>query len=566
MGFERLVSPAIISALPSSAGKIVDMLYGHAVCSVCVLRLLGVRKPTLSLSLSKAPQGGSLGSPSGSLSNGSLTKCVCPACLGLLSHSTVSRAVTKAHALFENQQWRGASDFLVAVRVPVQLALRARVFSLLVDEIDPENNNAKVQLRDPKRFDLKKNPILTTPEIINDPLDNEPFSITDSQIEVKEVLRWLIQSEFERVSGIPFATTSELALEIGFDHPQTDSEFDFMQAIPKCNLEVKKKRKRVREGSVWRKMKEDEPGALRVEGATWNHILNASCVLNKEEFAEHKFLPLKLKVDEDCILAEFRFLRHSLWLAGRYNKYDRTVSNSRMEFNGKRLAEESVEELIALHVDAFFKADGHKFASAGREDVDVLMLGAGRPFYLEICGPKVLDASQMEVSEVQREINEAYRGKIKITDLQLVGKHDTKPLKDSAATKKKSYTTLVRLSSPVPLAALEKVSLLRDIELKQQTPLRVMISRPDKNRDKVVHELHVKPENEGILDEASGELKYDLVRVDLTTSAGTYVKEFMHSDEGRTVPSLKELLEVESASVETLDVLHVFLDWPKPIL
>ncbi|KAJ3057908.1 putative tRNA pseudouridine synthase Pus10 [Podochytrium sp. JEL0797] len=192
------------------------------------------------------------------------------------------------------------------------------------------------------------------------------------------------------------------------------------------------------------------------------------------------------------------------------------------------------------------------------------MLGTGRPFYLEIVNPRVLDATQAQISAVMNRLNAELGGKIRITDLQLVDKNDTKTLKDSASTKQKSYTTLVKLSSPVSLAQLNALSELKDLELKQQTPLRVMISRPDKNRDKIVHSLLVKPEHP-VPDSIPTTPLYDLIRVDLTTSAGTYVKEFMHSDEGRTVPSVKELLGVEWAKVEHLDVLHVFLDWPKPV-
>ncbi|KAI9341701.1 hypothetical protein BDR26DRAFT_802174 [Obelidium mucronatum] len=499
------------------------MLRTHDVCSRCVLRVLGVRKLGLFVSIEETSKETSKEtSPN---NNETTPKKHCPACLGLLSCASVAGAVSTLRAQFAAEQWAagGAADFLAAVRVPVQLAARAHAVALLVDAAAPAANCARL------------------------------FTLTDAQIEVKDVLRMLINHHFALAAGIPFNPNSAFSVEIGFDHPETESDFDFMQSIPKCNLDVKRKRKR------------DEPGAIRTEGATWNHVLNASLALSYQELLDYKFLPFK-PIKSPAVLAEHRFLHSSLWIAGVYNKYDRTVSNSRMEYAGKRLAKESVEELLAKHVDAFFRASGHKFASAGREDVDVLMLGAGRPFFLEVVNPRVLNATQAQITAVQKQINDENRGKLKITDLQLVGKHDTKPLKDSAATKKKSYTTLVKLSSPVSLSQLEEISKLRDIELKQQTPLRVMISRPDKNRDKVVHELHVKPENEGVLDKESGETKYDLVRVDLTTSAGTYVKEFMHSDEGRTVPSLKELLGVESATVETLDVLHVFLDWPKPVV
>ena len=42
----------------------------------------------------------------------------------------------------------------------------------------------------------------------------------------------------------------------------------------------------------------------------------------------------------------------------------------------------------------------------------------------------------------------------------------------------------------------------------------------------------------------------------LTTSAGTYVKEFVHGDLGRTVPNLGELLQCD-ADIIQLDVENV---------
>ncbi|KAJ3263345.1 putative tRNA pseudouridine synthase Pus10 [Chytriomyces hyalinus] len=585
MVLTQLLSPTILQHLPSAAQAVASKLNEIGCCRVCIVRLLGVRKQRLFVALcSPVPTDAtgiadtvSTAPPSVTAATAtpdaapvsSITSSACPACLNLLSHASVSAAVARAHALFSQKPSRGLSSFLVSVRVPVQLALRAHAIGRIVEKvIGPDVTPfANVALRDPKRFDLNDPPksesASAATAILNDPLDNQPFSIHGHQIEVKEVLKHLLIHHLEQTLNLPFESSSALQLEIGFDHPETDTEYDFMGAIKKCGLNVRKKRKRVREGSLWRKMRDDEHGHIRIEGATWNHIVHAAENLSYEDYEEHGYLPLKA-FPSLCAIGELKFLHFSLWLAGRYNKYNRTISNSRMEFKGERLAQESVEELLALHVDKFFGADGHKFSSAGREDVDVLMLGSGRPFYLEIVNPRVLDATPLELKQLQDLVNSENDGKIKVSDLQLVGKHDTKPLKDSAATKRKSYSTLVRLSSGVTMDQLNAISKLKDLELKQQTPIRVQNSRSDMVREKIIHELNVVPEDEGVFEDQ--ERKFSLVRVNLTTSAGTYVKEFMHSDGGRTVPSLKELLAVDSASVETLDVLHVFLDWPPPVI
>lgn len=50
----------------------------------------------------------------------------------------------------------------------------------------------------------------------------------------------------------------------------------------------------------------------------------------------------------------------------------------------------------------------------------------------------------------------------------------------------------------------------------------------------------------------------------METQAGTYVKEFVHGDFGRTKPSLADLLGVECGEVDILelDVEDVDMEWP----
>ena len=82
-----------------------------------------------------------------------------------------------------------------------------------------------------------------------------------------------------------------------------------------------------------------------------------------------------------------------------------------------------MEDLIAIHLAKAFKNNGHKFASSGREDADVLMLGDGRPFYFELTNPKVVDMNQAEVEAVQFIVNEESAGKIKIDNLRIVTRY-----------------------------------------------------------------------------------------------------------------------------------------------
>lgn len=238
---------------------------------------------------------------------------------------------------------------------------------------------------------------------------------------------------------------------------------------------------------------------------------------------------------------------------GRYLKLQRHISNSPWFIAGKKLTEHSMEELIGDTLDVFFKSASHKFSSAGREDADVLMLGDGRPFYYEMIHPILCIATPLEMAKLQKEIIEKSEGKISLQDLQIVPRDTISILKDSASSKSKSYRCIVQLSTPVPILSLNAINAITTLELKQKNPTRVP-RRADLVRDKVIESIHVMPEN--VVDGNTSTLV-----VDLQTSAGTYVKEFMHSDDGRTEPSLKSLLGCD-VTVVSLDVLKIHLNWP----
>ncbi|RZB39735.1 tRNA pseudouridine synthase Pus10 [Asbolus verrucosus] len=56
----------------------------------------------------------------------------------------------------------------------------------------------------------------------------------------------------------------------------------------------------------------------------------------------------------------------------------------------------------------------------------------------------------------------------------------------------------------------------------------------------------------------------DLFELDMVTQAGTYIKEFVHGDFGRTKPSLSEIIGGH-VDIVALDVLDIHLDFPPPI-
>ena len=80
------------------------------------------------------------------------------------------------------------------------------------------------------------------------------------------------------------------------------------------------------------------------------------------------------------------------------------------------------------------------------QDVDVRMLGEGRPFLLEVVNARRVKFSAEEMRGFQQSINKASAQKVFIRDLQIVSKSDTKILKDGEDNKQKVYEALCVLT------------------------------------------------------------------------------------------------------------------------
>lgn len=57
-----------------------------------------------------------------------------------------------------------------------------------------------------------------------------------------------------------------------------------------------------------------------------------------------------------------------------------------------------------------------------------------------------------------------------------------------------------------------------------------------------------------IIDKNVSDETHLLFRISVTTQAGTYVKEFVHGDFGRTVPNLRMILKIPDLDIVALDV------------
>jgi len=192
------------------------------------------------------------------------------------------------------------------------------------------------------------------------------------------------------------------------------------------------------------------------------------------------------------------------------------------------------------------------------------MLGRGRPFILEVQDPKYLEALFPAAAEaadsaesllsslplplpspslfnflpkLEESINLRSgfnsRGDVEVDGGSL--RHVARSVYDEvlagAEEKTKTYACLVWCSEPLaPEDLARSLGSLVDLSVSQETPLRVLHRRTPLVRPKTIHAMRplwISPH---------------WFSLELTASAGTYVKEFVHGDLGRTSPSVADLL------------------------
>ena len=274
-------------------------------------------------------------------------------------------------------------------------------------------------------------------------------------------------------------------------------------------------------------------------------------LLNKPVNFEKPDVVFVYSMDAD----EIKLQINPIFIYGRYRKLVRGIPQSRWDCKkcrGKGCDEcdetgrkypDSLSEYVGVPTQNIVNGSKFKFHAGGREDIDVLMLGKGRPFVVEITEPRVRTPN---LEEIVKSINSEAEGKIEVHDLVLTDRHHLQKLKEDASTNVKEYEALITIDRPVTddeLKALEKE--FKGVEINQRTPHRVSHRRSDLVRIKVIHEICLEKHKDGFL------------KANFKVQGGTYIKELISGDEGRTTPSIAERLGTECVCAE-LNVTAIY--------
>ncbi|KAL9647715.1 hypothetical protein ABK040_015204 [Willaertia magna] len=401
-------------------------------------------------------------------------------------------------------------------------------------------------------------------------LNNENLLLTiTTEIDKKRLFKSILSEIFEKYSNnkLKCLQSSNFLFEIKFDD---EIILKLNENIETNALEylspLKKKRK---------KSKNDKQNNEEVQ-----RILKIQDFKELEKIIELEVPKGEWKVNalkEDSIkegdeVKEFVLIQgvHSVvYFSGYYKKLERGLPQSPWFMKEDELEEEkeanerSVDTLIGKPLLFFSKGDSYKMDSSGREDKNVRMLGNGRPFVFSVFNPRKPHFTEGQLLEMTKFINQESNQSIEIHTLQFhLNNTICQKMREGAEEKRKRYRCVVWCESNLITKEEEKkltnkvkeyLENLKDVTIYQKTPLRVLHRRSQQTRLKIIHEMKV---HEMIN-------KHYLV-LDLTTSAGTYVKEFINGDFGRTEPSFGSLLakfynqEIPfNAQILQLDVMDI---------
>ncbi|KAF7645991.1 hypothetical protein LDENG_00195340 [Lucifuga dentata] len=228
---------------------------------------------------------------------------VCVVCLGILQElCDATQAIKIAEAVkAENYEF---DTLVLSVSLPAQLCVREHSCWLHVKNEVREKNVALCR---------------------------------DDIIQVKEAFKWIMQGLVAKeLGGVAVVTKSAFEVSVEFTHPETDTDCHFLAAAcPDCFKPTKNKQ------SVFTRM---------------------AVVKALEKIPDAKFLKLcscpPPRPATTCSPRDVQCLHTSVFVAGRYNKFCRSLPQTPWVIDGERRMESSVEELIAAPVLSTFRANG----------------------------------------------------------------------------------------------------------------------------------------------------------------------------------------------------------------
>ncbi len=267
--------------------------------------------------------------------------------------------------------------------------------------------------------------------------------------------------------------------------------------------------------------------------------------INKKPNREKPDIVIHINPYDESIILQI----NPLFIKGRYRKLIRGIPQTRWlcgyckgkgckycNYTGKKYLT-SVEQIIGEPILKATGGEDYRFHGAGREDIDVRMLGDGRPFVLEIKNPK---KRKIDLKELEKIISQD--GRVEVLNLEFGERKDKVIFKNTPH--KKTYKAIVK-SENITEEDLKKLEEnLTNRIIYQKTPKRVLHRRADIERKRKVYKVK------------ANKLDDNHFEMTIYCDGGLYIKELISGDNGRTRPSVSSILK-KPAYCKWLDVLKV---------
>ncbi|KAJ6647621.1 putative tRNA pseudouridine synthase Pus10 [Pseudolycoriella hygida] len=516
-----------------SKSDIFNYLNGIGCCNTCSLRYLNgrfnnylnVEKSLLVHGIDfETPPNKSEGEPSAKRLKQNEDMCV--ACLGLFSSSCLDNVLEQVFQsrdikLYENE------TVLTSVSLPIIVSLRRLSIWVALNEKFPKY-----------------------------------FSSTDPpDVSIKDVVKLILNPKIcEKLNKTLELNQSGIMINLFFEYPEESEE---LKPLWEVKPELIAER-----CATPRKFNRE----MMTRAAFEKHFNPSK--MNVHTYAKHVPVPptfpkKQLKLDKITINGP------TVFVAGRYRKLSRSLSQTPWILKGKRMMEESVSEIIVENVAEFFGVcpENVIFSSSGREDVDVRCLGKGRPFVLEIPDARKSVLPQSAAGVMEAVVEKTH--KVSIRNLQTVKREELTHIKQGEENKKKAYRALCVTNKPVTVELLKKLNISQEFTTDQITPVRVLHRRPLRIRQRKIYQIkgaiskgdyiiQVMLFVVKLFSHSCGVDDHRMIILDIITEAGTYIKELVHGEFGRTSPSICSIIG-QWIDIVALDVMKIDLEWPPEV-
>ncbi|CAL7940903.1 unnamed protein product [Xylocopa violacea] len=495
--------------------RIFNFLQQQNCCLRCCLRFIGSR--TLDCFKDPAEFAKRAGYITEAKDLSSNNELLCMACLGILQNKIQEQVIRNIQVEVEKENY-DSETFICALTIPVCINLRERFLHM----------QCATQLKLP---------------------EDTLLALKVKLQNIKDVWKWIVTPKIEQTikKQLDQSTPSPFLIEIILTCKSNEKECKTLVSMCKETNNTKNKRKR--------KYNDNRYSRKSIE--------TLMAKITDEEFSQC-FTALSFETADSIEVGSIVCSHSSIFIGGRYNKLSRELSQTPWFINGEKKMQTSVQDILCNPIAQVVKAQCIKFLSSGREDVDVRNIYSGRPFAVELINPKVTKITNELLSALVDEINQSSK-QVQITsNLKVLSRLDLKRLKEGENIKTKFYRALCLCrNTSKTMVPLEQLNHLKRIKIIQKTPVRVLHRRPLSPRERLIYEMRarwVQPQELQELDITNQTATMFFV-LDIKTQAGTYVKEFVHGDFGRTVPNLCDILNTE-VDIVALDVTGINLTWP----